>query len=143
MNVYLDNAATTPLDPEVLEAMMPFMLEHFGNPSSTHSHGRKVRAAIESARKKVAELLNCTPGEILFTSGGTEADNAILTGAVHTYGIRNIITSPIEHHAVTHALERLQKDNRVVIHHVKLTENGHVDMEHLERLLADHEAALV
>lgn len=88
MNVYLDNAATTPLDPEVFEAMRPYMLEHFGNPSSTHSHGRIVRAAVESARKKVAELLNCTPGEILFTSGGTEADNAILTGAVHSYGIK-------------------------------------------------------
>ena len=74
MKVYLDNAATTPLDPEVFEAMKPFMLEDFGNPSSTHSHGRKVRAAIESSRKKVAELLNCTPGEIIFTSGGTEAD---------------------------------------------------------------------
>jgi cysteine desulfurase len=69
MKIYLDNAATTPLDPEVFEAMKPFMLEDFGNPSSTHSHGRKVRAAIESGRKKIAELLNCTPGEIIFTSG--------------------------------------------------------------------------
>ncbi len=87
MKVYLDNAATTPLDPEVFEAMKPFMLEDFGNPSSTHSHGRKVRAAIESSRKKVAELLNCTPGEIIFTSGGTEADNAIILGAIKTYKI--------------------------------------------------------
>ena len=91
MRIYLDNAATTPLDPEVFEAMKPFMLDDFGNPSSTHAHGRKVRAAIESARKKIAELLHCTPGEIIFTSGGTEADNTILTGAVMSYGVQNII----------------------------------------------------
>src|SRR5436189_6379788 len=107
MRVYLDNAATTPLDPEVFEAMRPFMLEDFGNPSSTHSHGRKVRAAIESARKKIAELMNCTPGEIIFTSGGTEADNAILRSAASTYQIKNIISSAIEHHAVTHTVEIL------------------------------------
>src|SRR5688500_17104732 len=109
MRIYLDNAATTPLDPEVFEAMKPFMLEDFGNPSSTHSHGRKVRAAIESARKKIAELLHCTPGEIIFTSGGTEADNTVLHSAVATYQIKDIITSPIEHHAVTHTIEHLAK----------------------------------
>ena len=143
MNVYFDNAATTPLDPEVFEAMKPFMLEHFGNPSSTHAHGRKVKAGIESARKKVAELLNCTPGEIIFTSGGTEADNAILMGAVQTYGIRNIITSPIEHHAVLHTLENVQKHFSTVIHYVHLDEKGHVDMAHLEGLLQRNEHALV
>ena len=104
MRIYLDNAATTPLDPEVFEAMKPFMLDDYGNPSSTHAHGRKVRAAIESARKKIGELLHCTPGEIIFTSGGTEADNAILTGAVMSYGVQNIISSPIEHHAVEETL---------------------------------------
>ena len=83
MRIYLDNAATTPLDPEVFEAMKPFMLDDYGNPSSTHAHGRKVRAAIESARKKIGELLHCTPGEIIFTSGGTEADNTILDGCGH------------------------------------------------------------
>ncbi len=143
MNVYLDNAATTPLDPEVFEAMRPYMLEHFGNPSSTHSHGRIVRAAVESARKKVAELLNCTPGEILFTSGGTEADNAILTGAVHSYGIKNIISSPVEHHAVTHTLDHLQKNLQVNVHHVHLDQKGHVDLHHLETLLKEHNNALV
>lgn len=143
MNVYLDNAATTPLDPEVLEAMKPYMLEFFGNPSSIHSHGRKVRAAIESARKKIAELLNCTPGEILFTSGGTEADNAILTGAVATYGVEHVITSPIEHHAVTHTLEHLHLTRGTTIHHVRLDEKGHVDMADLERLLQSHDNALV
>lgn len=143
MNVYFDNAATTPLDPEVFEAMKPFMLEYFGNPSSIHAQGRRVRAGIESARKKVAELLNCTPGEIIFTSGGTEADNTILMGAVHTYGIRNIITSPIEHHAVLHTLEHLQAHSDTVIHFVNLEENGHVDMGHLETLLKTYGHAMI
>src|SRR3954466_14897278 len=113
MRIYLDNAATTPLDPEVFEAMKPFMLEDFGNPSSTHAHGRKVRAAIESSRKKIAELLNCTPGEIIFTSGGTEADNAIINGAIQTYKIENVISSPIEHHAVMHTLETLERQGDI------------------------------
>ncbi len=143
MRVYLDNAATTPLDPEVFEAMKPFMLEDFGNPSSTHAHGRKVRAAIESARKKVAELLNCTPGEIIFTSGGTEADNAIINGAIQAYKIKNAISSPIEHHAVTHTLETLDKQGDVKLHHVRLDEKGHVDLAHLESLLKEFPNALV
>src|SRR5690606_8363484 len=120
MRVYLDNAATTPLDPEVFEAMKPFMLEDFGNPSSTHAHGRKVRAAIESARKKIAELLNCTPGEIIFTSGGTEADNTLINGALRTYGIRHVISSPIEHHAVEHTLTGLAAANSIELHFVNL-----------------------
>jgi cysteine desulfurase len=143
MNIYLDNAATTPLDPEVFEAMKPFMLENFGNPSSTHSHGRRVRAGIESARKKVAELLQCTPGEIIFTSGGTEADNALLTGAVQVYGVKNIITSPIEHHAVLHTVEWLEKKYGVKIHYVNLDDKGHVDMAHLESLLRKNDHALI
>ena len=143
MRIYLDNAATTPLDPEVFEAMKPFMLEDFGNPSSTHTHGRKVRAAIESARKKVAELLNCTPGEIIFTSGGTEADNAIITCAVKTYNIKHAISTSIEHHAVTHTLEILAKQGVVELHHVRLDEKGHVDISHLEELLRTYPNALV
>lgn len=143
MAIYLDNAATTPLDPEVFEAMKPFMLADFGNPSSTHSHGRKVRAAIESARKKVAELLNCTPGEIIFTSGGTEADNAIINCAIQTYGLKHAISSPIEHHAVTHTLETLAKKGAIELYHVALTPSGHVDLADLERLLQSHSHALV
>jgi cysteine desulfurase len=143
MRVYLDNAATTPLDPEVFETMKPFMLEDFGNPSSTHAHGRKVRAAIESARKKVAELLNCTPGEIIFTSGGTEADNAIITCAVKTYNIKHAISTSIEHHAVTHTLEILAKQGVVELHYVRLDEKGHVDISHLEELLKAYPNALV
>lgn len=143
MNIYLDNAATTALDPEVFEAMRPYMLEHFGNPSSTHSHGRKVRSAIESARKTVASLLNCTPGEIIFTSGGTEADNAILTGAVEGYGIEHIISSPIEHHAVIHTLEHLQSQKGIQVHMVRLDPRGHVDLAHLESLLQTHDHVLI
>lgn len=142
MRVYLDNAATTPLDPEVFEAMRPFMMEDYGNPSSTHAHGRKVRVAIESARKKVAELMNCTPGEIIFTSGGTEADNAILRCAVETYDIKHIISSPIEHHAVAHTVERLAKDG-INAHMVNLDTKGHVDVQHLEQLLCEYPGSLV
>jgi cysteine desulfurase len=143
MSIYLDNAATTPLDPEVFEAMKPFMLEDFGNPSSTHAHGRKVRAAIESARKKIAELIQCTPGEIIFTSGGTEADNTILTGAIDTYSIKHAISSPIEHHAVLHTLQALQKTGKVELHWVELDDHGHVDLADLERLLQQHPGSLV
>lgn len=143
MRVYLDNAATTPLDPEVFEAMKPFMLEDFGNPSSTHAHGRKVRAAIESARKKIAELLNCTPGEIIFTSGGTEADNAIIVSSIHTYGIKHVISSPIEHHAVELTLSNLAKQGLVQLSMVNLDEKGHVDLDHLETLLKANPNSLV
>jgi cysteine desulfurase len=143
MKVYLDNAATTPLDPEVFEAMKPFLLEDFGNPSSTHSHGRKVRAAIETARKKIAELLRCTPGEIIFTSGGTEADNAILQSSIITYNIQHVITSPIEHHAVEQTLNHLAKTSHLKIHYVELDEKGHVDLFHLVKLLESYPNALV
>jgi cysteine desulfurase len=143
MRIYLDNAATTALDPEVFEAMKPFMLEDFGNPSSTHAHGRKVRAAIESSRKKIAELLNCTPGEIIFTSGGTEADNALIVSGAQTYGIKHAISTPIEHHAVTHTLEILAKKGIVQLHHVQLDEKGHVDLAHLETLLKQYPNALI
>lgn len=143
MRVYLDNAATTPLDPEVFEAMRPFMLEDFGNPSSTHAHGRKVRAAIESARKKIAELLNCTPGEIIFTSGGTEADNAILVSSIHTYGIKTVISSAIEHHAVEHTLANLAKRGLINLKLVSLDAKGHVEMDDLEHLLKENPNSLV
>ncbi len=143
MSVYLDNAATTPLDPDVFEAMRPFMLEDFGNPSSSHAHGRKVRAAIESARKKIAELLNCTPGEIIFTSGGTEADNTLIISGIQSYEIKHAISTPIEHHAVTHTLEVLEKQRSIQLHYVDLDEKGHVDLIHLEKLLQQYPNALV
>lgn len=143
MRIYLDNAATTPLDPEVFEAMKPFLLENFGNPSSTHSDGRAVRAALESARKKIAELLQCTPGEIIFTSGGTEADNTILVSAVHSYGIRHIISSPLEHHAVEHTLHHISAQQGIELHMVQHDEKGHVRYDHLETLLQQYPNALV
>lgn len=143
MRIYLDNAATTPLDPEVFEAMKPFMIEDFGNPSSTHAHGRKVRAAIETARKKIAELLNCTPGEIIFTSGGTEADNTLIISGIQTYGIQHAISSPIEHHAVTHTLETLEKKGIIQLHDVNLDQKGRVDLTHLENLLQQYPNALI
>ena len=143
MRIYLDNAATTPLDPEVLAAMEPYLREDFGNPSSTHAHGRKVRSAIELARKQVADLLNCAPGEIIFTSGGTEADNAILAGAVRTFGIREVISSPLEHHAVEHTLGLLQDAGVVRVHHVRTDAEGFTDLAHLDELLTKFPNALV
>jgi len=143
VGIYLDNAATTPLDPEVFEAMKPFLLEDFGNPSSTHSHGRKIKAAIESSRKKIAELLNCTPGEIIFTSGGTEADNTIITCAVQTYNIKTIITSPIEHHAVLHTVENLCKESSIQLHMLDVDNKGHVDLDQLKNLLSKNSNSLV
>ena len=143
MRVYLDNAATTPLDPEVFEAMKPFLMEDFGNPSSIHSHGRKVRAAIESGRKKIAELLNCSPGEIIFTSGGTEADNTLIMNGIQSYQIKHAISSSIEHHAVTHTLEILEREGKIKLHNVRLDEKGHADLGHLEELLKQYPNALI
>jgi cysteine desulfurase len=141
VKVYIDNAATTPLDPEVFEAMKPYLLHDFGNPSSTHAHGRKVRAAIESARKKVAELLNCAPGEIIFTSGGTEAINTILTGVVNSHNPSVVITSPLEHHAVLHTLEHVAGADAV--RYVNVDEKGNIDLDHLQSLLHGTKGALV
>jgi cysteine desulfurase len=138
MRVYLDNAATTPLDKEVLEAMLPYLTEHFGNPSSIHGHGRSVRSAIERSRKKVAELLNTSPSEIFFTSGGTEADNTALTKSIEAYGLTHAITSKIEHHAVLHTLEYLHEQGKIDLTYVELDEKGHVSLDHLEAFLKDH-----
>lgn len=143
MSIYLDNAATTALDPEVFEAMKPFLLEDFGNPSSTHSHGRKVRSAIEMCRKKIAEILNCTPGEIIFTSGGTEADNTIIVSSIKTYKIKHAISSPIEHHAVSHTLELLAKEGVIELHLVNLDKKGNIDYTDLERLLKEYPGSFV
>lgn len=135
MKVYLDNAATTPLDKEVLDAMLPVMTEHYGNPSSIHAWGRQTRAAIEQARKTVARLINCSPSEVFFTSGGTEADNMAIRCSIQEFGIKHAITSPIEHHAVLHTLESMAERGEVKLSLVKLTPNGHVDLKHLEELL--------
>lgn len=141
--IYLDNAATTPIDSEVVDAMIPMMREHFGNPSSSHAHGRKVKGIIEESRGKIASLLNCKPGEIFFTSGGTEADNLAMRGSVANLGVKTIITSPIEHHAVLHTAEDLRDHEGIQLKLVNILPNGHVDLNHLEELLKDSENALV
>lgn len=140
--IYFDNAATTALDAEVLEAMMPYLTEKFGNPSSVYSYGRETKMGIESARKTVAKLLGCTPGEIFFTSGGTESSNTAINASIRDLGCKHIITSPIEHHATLHTVEMHEK-NGVKLSYVNLTSNGHIDLAHLENLLATNEKTLV
>ena len=143
MRVYLDNAATTPLDKEVFDTMAPYMLEHFGNPSSIHSHGREVRAAIEKARKTVAGLLNTSPAEIRFTSGGTEADNTAILCTVQSLGIKHAISSKLEHHAVLHTMGILEKQHGVEVNYLRHNEHGVLDLEHLEELLSTKPKTLV
>jgi cysteine desulfurase len=140
MRIYLDNAATTSLDPLVLEAMMPYLTEKFGNPSSIYSYGRETRLAVEMARKQVAKILHANPSEIFFTSGGTESSNTAIFAAVNDLGCKRIITSPVEHHAVLHTVEHLAKHGMVNLEYVKLTANGHVDMVDLEERLAAKDA---
>jgi len=137
--IYLDNAATTAVAPEVFDAMVPYLREFYGNPSSIHGFGRQTRAAIEKARRTVASLLNCTPGEIIFTSGGTEADNMVLHCAVRDLGVRHIITSPIEHHAVELTAGLLGQRHDVQIHWLRLHTDGKPDLAHLAELLAGKE----
>ena len=137
--IYLDNAATTALDKEVLDAMLPYMTTNFGNPSSIYSYGRESRLAIESARKSVAKLLNAHPGEIFFTSGGTESNNTAILAAIRDLGCKHIISSPIEHHAVLHTVEHYGCGDEVTSSYVKLFSNGHVDLNDLEEQLTAHE----
>src|SRR6201991_620310 len=118
--IYFDNAATTSLDKEVLDAMLPYMTTHFGNPSSIYSYGRESRLAIETARKTVARILNAHPGEIFFTSGGTESNNTAILTAIRDLGCKHIITSPIEHHAVLHTVEHYDHSGEVTSSFVKL-----------------------
>lgn len=143
MRIYFDNAATTALDERVLEAMLPFMREHYGNPSSVHTPGREVRTAIEKARKKVAELLNASPSEIFFTSGGTEADNTAIFCGIESHGINHVITSPLEHHAVLHPIEELEKRGQVRLSLVEVSEQGQINMDHLKTLLENNPNSFV
>lgn len=133
--IYFDNAATTTLDPQVLETMMPYLTQKFGNPSSIYSYGRETRIAIEQARKSVAKILNAHPAEIFFTSGGTESSNTAICAAVRDLGCRHIITSAIEHHATLHTVQYLVSQNEAKVSYVKLLANGHIDADHLEQLL--------
>lgn len=143
MKVYLDNAATTAMDDRVIEAMLPFMRNHYGNPSSVHSHGREVRTAIERSRKKVAELLNASPSEIFFTSGGTEADNTAIICGIESHGITHAITSPIEHHAVLHTLEVCEKKGHIKLSMLDVNEKGEIDFAQLEELLKSNPKTLI
>jgi len=143
MRVYLDNAATTPVDPEVLKAMYQVMENHYGNPSSIHAHGREVRTLIEKARKSIAGLLRTSPAEIFFTSGGTEADNTAIRCGIIDHGIKHAITSKLEHHAVVHTLEAMQKAGIVELSFVKTDSKGNIDLEHLETLLQHPERSFV
>ena len=143
MPIYLDNAATTPLRAEVKERMISLLDDPFGNPSSIHQFGRKARALREDSRRQIARSLHCTPHEIIFTSGGTEADNTALLIAVRDLGVQRIITSPIEHSAVLRTAEALAKKYRVKLELVHLDAKGVVDLDHLEELLNERQPTLV
>ena len=138
MKVYFDNAATTPLYPEVVEKITEVLNNTYGNPSSTHALGRGAKSLIEYSRKQIAKELNALPSEIIFTSGGTEADNFILHSCVRDLGVQVVISSLIEHHAVLHTLEVLAKKYPIQIVYVNLTERGDIDLQHLKNLLEQY-----
>lgn len=137
MKVYLDNSATTPMDPEVFEAMTPYFMENYGNPSSIHSHGRQARSVVEQCRKKIADVLNTSPAEIFFTSGGTEADNTAICSTIDSFGIKTAITSKLEHHAVLHTLQRLENEKVITLKFVDTDDLGRINLSHLETLVQE------
>ncbi len=143
MEVYFDNAATTPIDERVVEVMKPYFHDTFGNPSSIHNHGRDAKSVIENARKSVALQLGASPSEIFFTSGGTESDNTAILGTILKYGIKAIITSPLEHHAVLHSAEFFSDHFGVSLHFVEIDQKGRVNLNHLEELVKKFPNALV
>jgi cysteine desulfurase len=143
MRVYFDNAATTQLDPEVLKQMYAVMESNYGNPSSIHGHGREARTLLERCRKTVAGLLHTSPAEIFFTSGGTEADNMAIRCGIIDNNIKHAITSRIEHHAVIHTLEAMQKAGNIKLSFVDVDSKGNIDYQHLESLLKDNDRSFV
>jgi len=143
MNVYFDNAATTPLDKKVLEKMLPYMEQGYGNPSSIHKKGREIKSAIEKSRSKIAELLSCEPGEIFFTSGGTEADNMFLINTVIEKNIDTLITTKLEHHAVLHCCDYLSKVNKTKIRFVETNEKGDINYQDFEDALKSNKRNMV
>ena len=143
MKVYLDNAATTPIASEVIEEIQPYLNNYFGNPSSTHAFGRKTKNAIEINRKKIADLIQAKNNEIIFTSGGTEADNIALRCAVFDLNVKRIITTKIEHHAVLHTAECLRDQENVEIIFLATDHNGNPDLVQLESILNDKVNTLV
>lgn len=141
--IYFDNAATTQIRDEVIDEMTSIMKKNYGNASSTHSFGRSSKSLIEQSRKQIASYLNVSAAEIVFTSGGTEADNLVLRSAVRDLGIKHIITSKIEHHAILHTIEQLEEEYDISVSYVNLNERGQVDYEHLETLLQNSKHLLV
>ena len=143
MKVYLDNAATTPIASEVIEEIQPYLNNYFGNPSSTHAFGRKTKNAIEINRKKIADLIQAKNNEIIFTSGGTEADNMALRCAVFDLNVKRIITTKIEHHAVLHTAECLRDQQNVEVIFLATDHNGNPDLVQLESIVNDKVNTLV
>lgn len=137
--VYLDNAATTAVRPEVIATMTEVLQTEYGNPSSTHNIGQSSKAILEQCRKDIAQLFNAHPGEIIFTSGGTEADNLVLRGAVRDLGIQVLITSPIEHHAVLHTAEALAEEYNITLEILSIDQSGAIDLALLEALLEKYQ----
>ena len=133
--VYLDNAATTKVRDEVADSIAEVIKNEYGNPSSTHSYGRSSKSIIETSRKEIAVLLNVSPSEIIFTSGGTEGDNMILRNCVKNLNVKHIVSSKIEHHAVTHTIDYLLTCNDIKISYVKIHSNGNIDYDDLENIL--------
>ena len=133
--VYLDNAATTPLDKEVIDAMLPYLTTHFGNPSSIYSYGRETKLVVENARKTIAQILGAKPGEIFFTSGGTESNNTAITASIRDLNCTHIITSQIEHHAVLHTVQHYNQHADISVSYVSLLPSGEIDYEDLEKQL--------
>jgi cysteine desulfurase len=143
MRIYLDNAATTPIDPEVIAVMQQVMETTYGNPSSIHAHGREARTLIERSRKTVAGLLGTSPSQIFFTSSGTEADNTAIRCGIVDHNITHAITTKIEHHAVIHTIEALEKAGIIKLSFVNIDGKGNVDYNHLEELLKNNERSFV
>jgi len=142
-NIYLDNAASTPLTPEVIDVIHKSMLNTKGNPSSIHSFGRIAKAKLETARKSIASIINASPSEIFFTSGGTEADNLALQTAVYSLKVKRIITAKTEHHAVLNTIIFLKKNKNVQVDYVNLNNDGSIDLVHLDKLLSGNIKTLV
>ncbi|MFL9836085.1 cysteine desulfurase family protein [Flavobacterium sp. ST-75] len=141
--VYLDNASTTAIRPEVMKEMMAVMSQNFGNPSSAHSYGRGAKVLLETARKTIASLIGAEAREIIFTSGGTEADNWIIRSAVKDLKVKRIITSKIEHHAVLNTVKVLETEFDINVEYIAVSQNGMVDLDQLKTLLADKIPTLV
>src|ERR1700712_2692437 len=143
MRVYFDNAASTPIDPEVMKEMLKIMENQYGNPSSIHAHGREVKSVVEKARRTVANLLHTSPAEIFFTSGGTEADNTAIRCGINDLGLKFAITSKLEHHAVIHTLEAMERAGIIDLKFVDVDSKGNINYDQLDEMLQNQGRTLV